>query len=114
MILILIIALVICVLIQTTNWTLESFRFGITVLSFSESFSVRASDKLIGQIVETKGIMFKFVAQDIGLFKSIHLYYRRIGFPLLGELIATKKGTAQFKIRIPFSFIFNIYCLFLV
>lgn len=121
MIVILLIALEIYALIQMTTWTLSSFRFGIVVISFSTSFSNGATKKLINRMVETKGIMFKFVTQDVGLFRNslMPLYNSfaplrngRIGFPLLGEIKLTEKGVAQIKIRIPFSSILVMIALF--
>jgi hypothetical protein len=57
-------------------------------------------------MVEIKGMMFKFVTKDIGLFKIEHGFVeRRWGFPFLGEIRLTETGVAQIKIRVPLSFV---------
>ncbi len=98
-------ALAICLFIQMTIWTLDSFRWGITAISFSTSFPSNVPENIINQELKYKSITFKFITQNIGLFKPKLKMRGRIGFPLLGEMRFTKKGAIQIKIRIPLSFV---------
>jgi len=91
-------------LIQYTTWTLESFRRGITVMRFHESFPVPIPSALLGRLLDVEDMSFKFITAQQGLFRTRERIFRRIpGFPLLGEISLGDQGTASINVRIPLA-----------
>jgi len=112
------IALLFLSLHQITNWEINSFRWGIIILEFSEPFSNKIPEQLTNKIIEHKGITFKFISQKLGLFQA-KIQRRSLesdhisgsgGFPLLGEIILSKAGVAKIVLRIPFYIVFLYIC----
>jgi hypothetical protein len=91
---------------QITTWTKKSFRWGLVIFEFHETFPIEIPDQLINNTVEIWDMSFKFTSKKWGLFKPIPRLKRRPSFPiLLGEINLDGTGTAKITLRIPFSLI---------
>src|SRR5690349_9018264 len=107
-------------LYQTSSWKIASFRWGVVVLKFSEPFPIKIPNSCIGEIIEYKGIIFKFVSQKLGLFQA-KVMGRNISpshdslisgiFPIMGEIILDEAGNANMSLRIPYSTILMLICI---
>lgn len=96
---------------QITTWTLPSFRQGIVVHKYTESFSGKIPTELMNREIVFKNIIFRFISPNSGLFKAhppLTLFKNRIRnyFPsLLGEVELSDTGMAQITLRIPLPII---------
>ena len=93
-------------LIQITKWTLPSFRQGIIVRRYQQSFSGKIPKKLLNKEILCENVIFKFDTPSTGLFRTRprSSLFRTGYFPsLLGEINLTNKGIAQITLRISFS-----------
>ncbi len=104
---------------QITTWTLPSFRQGIVVYKYSESFIGNIPKELTNREIAFNNIIFKFISPKTGLFKahppmSFFKDVIRNYFPsLLGEIELSGKGIAQVTLRIPLPTILISLTLFI-
>jgi hypothetical protein len=104
-------------LIQTTTWTLPSYRRGIVIYKHKSlgPFISKIPKELINQEIACEDIIFKFLTPNIGLFRvdtKIRMYGSR--FPtLLGEIELNPKSIARIRLRIPFSTILMLLALYI-
>jgi len=105
---------------QITTWTLPSFRQGIVIVKYKESFPSNIPEDILNQEILCQNIMFKFNTPNIGLFR-VHpkfALFKRSSyayFPsLLGEIRLNHKGMAQIALRIPLFTILMSVTLLLV
>lgn len=90
--------------IQYTTWTPNSFRRGITVLSFHEPLSISISSALLGQLLDIENMSFKFISPQQCLFRTrTNFLNRNLEFPMLGEISIDSQGTAWVNVRIPLA-----------
>ncbi len=67
-------------LVQKATWTLPSFRRGIVVDDIYEYLIDRVPDEMINRRIELNGILFLFISQTRGLFRtSSKLFNSRSG-----------------------------------
>lgn len=92
---------------QIMSWTKSSFRWGIVVYKFHETFPIELPKHLINNTIEIKGVTFKFVSQSLGLFRTTTKRFRRVLFSmlLLGEIDLDKTGAAKITLRLPYTFV---------
>lgn len=92
---------------QIMSWTKSSFRWGMVVYKFQETFPFEPPKHLIDKTIELKGVTFKFVSQSAGLFQTTVRRGRRGFFStlLLGEIVLDKTGAAKITLRLPFTFV---------
>ena len=113
-----IVALAIYYVRQITTWNLPSFRQGIVVLKYKESFSDKIPEVVMNQEIVCKNIIFKFNTPYTGLFRAhpriAFLKNRRTSyFPsLLGEIKLNHNGIAQITLRVPWSITLMLLTLF--
>jgi hypothetical protein len=106
---------------QITTWSPDSFRLGLVIRKYKESFNSKIPKELIKKEITCNNVLFKFHTSAKGLFRVYPkprgiLQSRRKSYlpSILGEINIHSNGIAEISWRIPLSLMLIGISIFLV
>lgn len=106
---------------QITTWSPDSFRLGLVIRKYKESFNSKIPKELIKKEIVCNNILFKFTSSTKGFFRvypkprGLFQSRRKSYLPsVLGEINIHSNGIAEISWRIPLSLILIGTSIFLI
>ena len=106
---------------QITTWSPDSFRLGLVIRKYKESFNSKIPKELIKKEIVCNNILFKFTSSTKGFFRvypkprGLFQSRRKSYLPsILGEINIHSNGIAEISWRIPLSLILIGTSIFLI
>ena len=106
---------------QISTWSPDSFRLGLVIRKYKESFDSKIPKEFIKKEIVCNNILFKFTSSTKGFFRAYPKFRgffksgRKSYFPsVLGEINIHSNGIAEISWRIPLPLIIFGISIFLI